>query len=111
MRTTAVIKTRAWLIRVQAAALAASLTACIPAAPRLDSELGRAVNTARLQQTANPEASNNAIPAKGIDGQVGDAVIDNYRASFVDPQPALTGGVVNVGSGRAGTGGGAMGGR
>ncbi len=93
------------------AALAVALTACVPTAPRLDAAMGMAVNTARAQQTANPDASRND-PVKGIDGQAGDAAVDNYRESFVNPRPALSGGIVNVGSGRAGGGSGSgMGGR
>lgn len=88
------------------------LAACVPATPRLDAQFGTAVNTARTQQIANPAASQNIDPVKGIDAQAGDAAIDNYRESFVNPRPALSGGVVNVGSGRAGSGGsGGMGGR
>lgn len=92
---------RMWL----PAALVAALTACVPTTPRLDAQFGAAVSMARAQQTANPDAPRNTDPVKGIGGQVGDAVIDNYRESFVNPRPALTGGVVNVGSGRAGSGG------
>jgi hypothetical protein len=90
------------------------LTACVPATPRLDAQFGAAVNMARIQQIANPAASKNTDPVKGIDAQAGDAAVDNYRESFVNPRPALSGGVVNVGSGRAGSGGGGggwMGGR
>ncbi len=97
-----------------AAALTAALAACVPATPRLDAEFGAAVNMARAQQTANPDASYNTDPIKGIDGQAGDAAVDSYRESFVNPRPALSGGVVNVGTGRAGSGGGGgsgMGGR
>jgi hypothetical protein len=93
-----------------AAIAAVAVSACIPAAPRLDAEFGAAVNTARIQQIANPAASQNTEPVRGIDAQAGDAAIDNYRESFVNPRPALSGGVVNVGSGRAGSGG-SMGGR
>lgn len=89
---------------------AVTLTACVPPTPRLDAEFGNAVNMARIQQIANPAASQNIDPVKGIDAQAGDAAVDNYRESFVNPRPALSGGVVNVGSGRAGSGVG-MGGR
>jgi hypothetical protein len=93
-----------------AVTVALSLTACVPPTPRLDADFGNAVNMARIQQIANPAASQNIDPVKGIDAQAGDAAVDNYRESFVNPRPALSGGVVNVGSGRAGSGGG-MGGR
>lgn len=104
----------AWLTAASAVILAViaavTLTACVPTTPRLDAEFGNAVNMARIQQIANPAASHNIDPVKGIDAQAGDAAVDNYRESFVNPRPALSGGVVNVGSGRAGSGGG-MGGR
>lgn len=93
--------------------LAVALTACVPASPRLDATFGTAVNMARAQQTANPDASHNTDAVKGIDGQAGDAAVDNYRESFVNPRLAPTGGLVNGGTGRAGSGGGGtgMGGR
>lgn len=106
MKKTMWIKDRTnWL----PAALALILTACVPITPRLDAQFGAAVNMARSQQTDNPDASRNTDPVKGIDGQAGDAAVDNYRESYVNPRPALSGGVVNVGSGRAGSGGGIVG--
>jgi len=71
----------------------------------LDAEFGSAVNMARAEQTVNPHAARDARPVIGIDGHAGDAVFDSYRESFVNPRPALTGGVVNVGTGKAGSGG------
>lgn len=85
-------------------ALAIVLAACVPTSPRLDANFGAAVNMARIQQTANPNAFLNS-PVKGIDGQAGNAAVDNYRESFVNPRPAQSGGVVNVGTGNAGSGG------
>lgn len=93
-----------------AVALAVVLSACVPATPRLDAQFGAAVEMARAQQIANPDASFNSTAVKGIDGQAGAAAVGNYRESFINPRPAPTGGVVNVGTGRAGSGGG-MGGR
>ena len=109
MKTTSKKDIREWLSAILAGALMAALTACVPTAPRLDAAMGMAVNTAIAQQTANPDASRND-PVKGIDGQAGDAAVDNYRESFVNPRPARTGGVVDVGSGRGGSGGGSGGG-
>jgi hypothetical protein len=82
------------------------LTACVAPLPRLDARMGTAVNTARSQQTANPHAALGERPVVGIDGQAGDAVFDSYRESFVNPRPAVSGGVVNVGTGRPGSGSG-----
>ncbi|MBN9133108.1 MAG: tRNA dimethylallyltransferase [Nitrosospira multiformis] len=95
-------------VAVLAAVAIATLTlaGCISATPRLDAQSGIAVNIARTQQIANPNASRDNAPVEGIDGQAGDAAVDSYRESFVNPRPALSGGVVNVGSGRAGSGGG-----
>ncbi|SET16370.1 hypothetical protein SAMN05216412_103350 [Nitrosospira multiformis] len=87
-----------------------TLAGCIPTTPRLDAQSGLAVNIARTQQIANPNASRDNAPVRGIDGQAGDAAVDSYRESFVNPRPALSGSVVNVGSGRAGSGGGGGGG-
>ncbi len=112
MKTVLMTNIPDWLSAVLAATLMAALTACVPATPRLDAEFGTAVNMARARQTANPDASRNTDPVQGIDGQAGDAAVDSYRESFVNPRPALSGGVVNVGTGRAGSGGGGgMGGR
>lgn len=107
MKTTSIKDIPGWLPAALAIALTAALTACVPATPRLDAEFGKAVNITRALQTANPDASNDTDPLKGIDGQAADAIVDNYRESFVNPRPALSGGVVNVGSGRGGAGGGA----
>jgi hypothetical protein len=95
---------------VLAAVVIGALAGCIPATPRLDAQSGIAVNIARTQQIANPNASRDNAPVEGIDGQAGDAAMDSYRESFVNPRPALSGSVVNVGSGRAGSGGGGGGG-
>jgi hypothetical protein len=112
MRGIVNMKKKMWIKDMQSrlpAVLAVVLTACVPTTPRLDAQFGDAVNMARSQQTADPDASRNTDPVKGIDGQAGDAAVDNYRESYVNPRPALSGGVVNVGSGRAGSGGGMVG--
>ena len=106
MRTVLITNIPVWL----AVALAMILPACVPTTPRLDAQFGTAVEMARAQQIANPDASFNSTVVKGIDGQAGAAAVSNYRESFINPRPAPTGGVVNVGTGKAGSGGG-MGGR
>ena len=80
-----------------------TLTACAPVTPRLDAKFGDAVGFARAQQTANPQASLNTTPPQGINGQAGDAIFDNYRDSFRDPQPPLRG-VIDVGTSGGGGG-------
>lgn len=74
------------------------LTGCAPITPRWDARFGDAVGIAKAQQTINPEASLNTEPVKGIDGQAGDAVFDNFRNSFRNPQPPMRG-VLNLGTG------------
>lgn len=106
MRTVLITNIPVWL----ALALAMILPACVPITPRLDAQFGTALEMARAQQIANPNASFNSTVVKGIDGQAGAAAVSNYRESFINPRPAPTGGVVNVGTGKAGSGGG-MGGR
>lgn len=114
MHTNLIAAIPAWSRPVMAVVLAAivtgTLAGCVPVTPRLDAQSGIAVNIARTQQIANPNASHDNAPVKGIDGQAGDAAVDSYRESFMNPRPALSGGVVNVGSGRAGSGGGGGGG-
>lgn len=83
----------------------AILAGCAPITPRWDTRFGDAVGIAKAQQTINPEASLNTEPVKGIDGQAGDAIFDNFRNSFRNPQPPMRG-VLNLGTG----GGGAQGG-
>jgi hypothetical protein len=87
----------------------ASLTAgCAPVTPRLDARFGEAVGIAKAQQTISPEASLNTEPIKGINGQAGDAIFDNYRDSFRNPPRPMSGGVLNVG--KSGSSGGGQGG-
>lgn len=89
--------------------IVAIVTGCAPISPRLDARFGEAVGIARAQQALNPEASLNTEPVKGIDGQAGDAIFDNYRNSFRNPQPPLRG-AVSIGTrGVSGGGGGGMG--
>jgi|SRR5690242_18948269 hypothetical protein len=101
MRTVSTTIIPVWL----AVSLTMVLPACVSTTPRLDAQFGAAVEMARAQQTANPDASLNSTAVKGIDGQAGAAAVSNYRESFVNPRPAPTGGVVNVGTGKAGSGG------
>lgn len=82
------------------------LSGCAPIYPRLDARFGEAVGVAKAQQVMNPEASLNTEPVKGIDGQAGDAIFDNYRDAFRNPQPPLRGAVSVGTSGVSGGGGG-----
>ena len=80
----------------------AALSGCAPTTPRLDANFGDAVNTAKAQQTLNPDASLNTDPVAGLDGTAANAVIDRYNKSYEKP-PAPT----NVFSIGVGTGTGA----
>ncbi|MGH8729195.1 MAG: hypothetical protein ACREV9_13820 [Burkholderiales bacterium] len=68
--------------------------------PRLDDSFGYAVNTAKAQQTVNPDASLNTDPVAGIDGPSADAAIDEYKNTFVTPPPPPT--IINIGGGISG---------
>ncbi|MDP1549295.1 MAG: tRNA dimethylallyltransferase [Nitrosomonas sp.] len=74
------------------------MTACVTSPPkRLDAKFGNALDMAKAQQTMNPDASLNPAPVKGIDGQAGDAIFDNYRESYINrPMPAR--GALDVGT-------------
>jgi hypothetical protein len=48
----------------------------------LDQNWGRAVETARFNQTLNPMASENLEPVQGLDGTSADNVLEAYRQSF-----------------------------
>lgn len=82
-----------------------ALTACVTHPPkRMDSRFGNAVGMAKAQQIVNPDASLDTTPVRGVDGQAGDAMIDNYRESYIN-RPAPARGALNVGT-SGGTSGG-----
>ena len=106
MKTTSKNNVTPWLSITLLTALTVALTACVPTTPRLDANFGMAVNVAKAQQVANPDASLNRDPVK-IDGQVGDAMVDNYRDSYMSPRSAgAGGGGLTFGSGSTTTVGG-----
>lgn len=65
--------------------------------PRTDEKLGDAVNRAKAQQTINHNASQNADPVKGIDGQAANSSIDNYHKAYESPTAAPSGGLGTIG--------------
>ncbi|WP_300756158.1 hypothetical protein [Janthinobacterium sp.] len=66
--------------------LALQLTACAyQSTPQLDQRFGDAVRLAMAQQVLYPAAARNQAPANGLDGPSARAVMDRYRASFVEP--------------------------
>lgn len=80
----------------------AALSGCAPNTPRLDANFGDAVNTAKAQQTINPDASQNTDPVAGLDGQAASAVIDRYNKSYEKPPAPAN--VFTIGVGGASTG-------
>lgn len=77
------------------------LAGCASTTPRMDEKFGEAVNKAKAQQIINPDASQNADPVAGIDGEAAKSSIDNYHRVYKSPSAATTGSV----SGGVGTSG------
>ncbi len=48
----------------------------------LDQNWGRSVETARYNQTLNPQAGQNLEPVEGLDGQSAENTLEAYRQSF-----------------------------
>jgi hypothetical protein len=80
-----------------AALMAATAAACASPTPHFDQQFGFAVNSAKAQQTINPEASRNTDPVAGIDGRAADSAIDEYQNTFRSPPPTFP--VINIGGG------------
>lgn len=79
-----------WLLLVFA--LSQALAGCMSQptysrTPNLDEKFGMAVETARAQQTINPNASRNTEPVTGLDGRAGREAVERYEASFQRPPP------------------------
>lgn len=74
-----------------------------PASANVDSRFGESVRQARAVQTVNPEASRNADPVAGIDGEVAQKAIAVYRNSFREPPATFN--VLNIGGSTLGAGG------
>lgn len=74
------------LRHLAALALALQLAACAyGSTPQLDRRFGDAVRLAMAQQVLYPAAAHNQAPVYGLDGPSARAVMDRYRASFVEP--------------------------
>lgn len=87
--------------KLSALIVASLLGGCASTTPqRVDSQMGSAVETARAQQTLNPQASQDTRPVEGIDGKSADAVVDRYHKGFETPS---TVNIFNIGVG-GGTG-------
>lgn len=77
------------LICLTCSAALVTIGACASTTPHLDSQMGRAVGTAKAQQTIKPSASANRDPVAGIDGNAANEAIDNYATSFKAPPPPV----------------------
>jgi len=74
------------LRRLAALLLAMQLAACAySSTPQLDPRFGDAVRLAMAQQVRDPASAGNRTPADGLDGPSAHAVMQRYRASFVEP--------------------------
>ena len=70
--------------------LVLQLTACAhQSTPQLEQRFGDAVRLAMAQQVLDPAAARNQAPVYGLDGPSARAVMDRYRASFVEPNGQL----------------------
>ena len=96
-----------WTTGTVAAALL--LAGCVTRAPVVDQHFGEAVNTAKAQQTINPDASLDQDPVAGLDGQAANAVIDRYHKSYETPPQPVNVFTIGVGSGSGGTSSGTSG--
>lgn len=92
-----------WMTATLAAALL--LAGCVTRAPVVDQHFGEAVNTAKAQQTINPDASLDRDPVAGLDGQAANAAIDRYHKSFETPPQPVNIFNIGVGGGAGGTSG------
>jgi hypothetical protein len=87
--------------RFLAGALASLMVAaCASPAPRVEQNIGTAVNTAKALQTINPDASQNTDPVAGIDGTAAANTMGEYHSSFKTPPPTFP--VINIGVGGGG---------
>jgi hypothetical protein len=86
-------------LKIVLAGLAASaaLAGCAPTTPHLDARFGDAVNTAKAQQTVNPDAALNTNPVAGLDGPAANAVIDRYHKSYETPPAPVNVFTIGVG--------------
>lgn len=76
------------------------MVACTPLTPNLDSSFGTAVNQAKVQQTLNPDASQNVEPVTGVSGTEGNLAVDAYHKSLEKTEPTTT--IINIGGGLTG---------
>ena len=61
---------------------------CTALHSRVEMDYGNSFKQARSNQILNPEAGKNLNLVSGLDGQVAQIVIENYRKDFEKPSPA-----------------------
>lgn len=76
---------------------------CASRTPVLDQHFGEAVNTAKAQQTINPDASRDRDPVAGLDGKAADAAVDRYHKSYETPPLPVNVFNIGIGGGASGT--------
>lgn len=96
-----------WTVAIGTAALL--LAGCAARAPVLDQHFGETVNTAKAQQTVNPDASLDRDPVAGLDGPAADATIDRYHKSYETPPQPVNVFTIGIGSGSGSGSGGTSG--
>jgi outer membrane lipoprotein SlyB len=69
--------------------VAAALGGCAARTPAFDEAFGRAVETAKSQQTIHPAAARNPDPVAGIDGAAAKESFGRYQDSFKAPRPTF----------------------
>jgi hypothetical protein len=95
-----------WTVAIGTAAL---LAGCAARAPILDQHFGETVNTAKAQQTVNPDASLDRDPVAGLDGPAANATIDQYHKSYETPPQPVNVFTIGIGSGSGSGSGGTSG--
>jgi PBP1b-binding outer membrane lipoprotein LpoB len=80
------------------------LTGCATEPSRVEMDYGTSYKLAKYNQTLNPDAEKNLEPVTGIDGQVGEKIIEKYNKGFEKPaqaMPTLTlGGMISGAGGK-----------
>lgn len=80
------------------------MAGCVARSPEVDRHFGEAVNTAKAQQTINPDASRDRNPVAGLDGPAANAAIDRYHKSYESPPPPVNVFTIGIGGGAGAAG-------
>jgi hypothetical protein len=79
-----------------------TLSGCVPRAAYTGSGMGESLAETKASQTLNPDASLNADPVVGLDGQSADNAINGYVKSFKSPTPLAPISTISIGGGATG---------